>query len=250
MKNHIPVLIAYVVLVLTLQSCTKNIQPTPNNITLPPHVANTIKNNITTDAESVHGIDVSHFQGDIDWHAVASSNIQFVYLKATDGNTYTDPSFHRNTKALSATTLEYGAYHFFEANDQPITQAENFIKVIKDIPLTLSPMVDVEIDDNQTPEVLQQRLKSFLTIVENSTGCKPLIYSNKNFWSLDIGPQFDDYVFWLAEYSQTPQLPAGIKNWDIWQYSQTGKITGIQDKVDLDVIMSGEIGLKRITCRQ
>lgn len=213
--------------------------------------------------QPIHGIDVSHDQGDIDWVKVAGTDVSFVYLKATDGITYKDPRFDSHMAVLSQQrsaqgknaqqntnpkTLLYGAYHFFEAEDDPEKQAQNFIDRLSAYPFSLAPMVDVEVTKDQQPDVIQKRLKIFLDKVQSATGCSPVIYSYKSFWELNIGPSFDEYVFWLADYSQTMNAPAKVKNLVLWQYSEKGRVNGISGSVDLDVVIDGNDGLRRISC--
>ncbi len=200
-----------------------------------------------TSGSIVDGIDVSHDQGQVDWGKVAKANIDFVYLKASDGITYQDPAFNRNTLALSQQKMLVGAYHFFEANDDANKQAQNFLTTIKDKSLTLTPMVDIELTKDVPSSEIQQRLKTFLSIVEKETGCKPMLYSYGDFWTLNIGKSFNEYPFWLADYNTTMTIPAGLENVVLWQYSSKGDVSGIQGDVDLDRSVKGG-HLKQIQC--
>ncbi len=196
----------------------------------------------------VHGIDVSHYQGSIDWPAVAAANIDFAYVKATDGITYTDPAFDTNVASAAGTQLKLGAYHFFEADDDPQQQLANFLNAIKGKPLSLVPMVDVEVTDNQPASQIKRRLTQFLQQLEQATGCTPLIYSYRSFWQTNIGPDFNRYPFWLADYAAKPSPPEGVKNWQIWQYSEQGKVAGIEHPVDMDVVLDGAPRLAQLAC--
>jgi len=199
--------------------------------------------------KEIHGIDISHEQGNIDWVQVERTDVSFVYVKATDGITYHDPKFHANMETLSQDTeLLYGAYHFFEAEDDPEKQADNFLKHILVYPLKLKPMIDVEVTKNQQADLIKKRLQIFINKVVEKTGCSPIIYSYKDFWETNIGPHFNDYVFWLADYSQQMKTPKYADNLQIWQYSESGTVKGISGQVDLDVIVDGVRGLKKITC--
>lgn len=199
--------------------------------------------------ELVHGIDVSHYQGVINWPKVAATRVVFAYMKATEGITYQDPSFNTNIAKASATKLKLGAYHFFEADDEPEQQLNNFLAVIRGKPLNLAPMVDVEVTDQQSAEELKQRLAVFLQQLKKATGCTPLIYSYRSFWQSDIGVQFNDYPFWLADYASKPSPPSGIANWLIWQYSESGTVAGINAPVDMDVMVDGKSSLRQIACK-
>lgn len=196
----------------------------------------------------VEGIDVSHDQGEVNWSQVVNSGIQFVYHKATDGITWQDPMFDKNLQSLGALKVAIGAYHFFEAEDDPQKQAQNFLNTIKSKPLTLAPMVDVETTKNQTSGQIQQRLKTWLELVQKATGCTPIIYSYKDFWQDNIGTQFNLYPFWLADYSARMDAPEGIENLLMWQYSEAGKVPGITGNVDRDRLLSGESGMTALRC--
>ena len=198
--------------------------------------------------KQIHGIDVSHDQGNINWSEVMTTDVGFVYLKATDGITYTDPRFHDYMSILRNKDLLYGAYHFFEAEDDPEKQAQNFIQQISAYPLRLSPMVDIEVTKHQKPEDIKKRLKIFLDKVQSATGCSPVIYSYSSFWKLDIGPEFDQHIFWLADYAKKMDAPEMVNNLTIWQYSEKGRVKGISGPVDLDVIITGEKGLRNMSC--
>ena len=141
-----------------------------------------------------------------------------------------------------------GPYHFFEAEDDPHKQLANFLNTIKKQSLSLTPMVDVELTQDQSAARIKSNLTVFLKQLEQATGCKPIIYSYSSFWQTNIGPGFDSYPFWLADYAKTPTPPVGIKNWQIWQYSQTGKIAGIEHSVDLDVVLGGKHQLDKLQC--
>jgi len=197
----------------------------------------------------IHGIDLSHYQTNVNWKTLSKTPIRFVYLKATDGITYTDPLFHKRAKDLQNYHFESGAYHFFEADDDPQKQAQHFLETISQYPFTLTPMVDVEVTDQQSPETLQKRLKIWLDAVEHATGCRPLIYSYGSFWESNIGSSFNTYPFWLADYQPTPHLPKGMTSWSIWQYTDKGHIDGISGSVDIDVLIKGEETLKALRCQ-
>ncbi|MBJ7536462.1 glycoside hydrolase family 25 protein [Marinomonas transparens] len=227
-------------------------RPTFNGSTLPEthkSLAEQYAQHVGANTKPIHGIDVSYDQGEIDWAKIMQTDVGFVYLKATDGMTYTDPTFHQHMAILSKqTTLLYGAYHFFEAEDDPEKQAENFIQQVSAYSPHLSPMVDVEVTKDQDPVEIRKRLKIFSDKVQAATGCLPIIYSYRSFWDLDIGPNFDQHVFWLADYAQKMDAPAKVKKLTLWQYSEKGRVNGISGPVDLDVIMTGEDGLTAIRC--
>lgn len=230
-----------------------------HSVTLPAHVVDVLRPvNASRQHERqledhknlspIHGIDVSHYQGNIDWSTVASSNIRFAYIKASEGITYRDPRFRSNAENIAKTNLVYGAYHFFDAEDDPEQQLQNFVAAIKDTGINLTPMVDIELSHNQPAAIIQQRLHHFLTGLEEKTGCRPIIYSYGAFWHSYLGTAFNHYPFWLADYAKQPDIPAGLENWHIWQYSEKGTVPGIDQAVDLDVMLEGEQQLSKLQC--
>ncbi len=198
--------------------------------------------------QKARGIDVSHDQGRVVWRDVIASGIDFVYLKASDGMTFLDPMFATNIQALIPHQILVGAYHFFEAGDDPHQQLNNFLRATKGHPLTLAPMVDVEVSRGVKPQVLQKRLRQFLSGVEQATGCTPVIYSYGDFWQTYIGDSFNHYPFWLADYSPEMIRPAGLQHIQLWQHSEQGRLPGIRGAVDLDKALE-QTALETIRCR-
>ncbi|MDW6094238.1 glycoside hydrolase family 25 protein [Vibrio rhizosphaerae] len=195
-----------------------------------------------------HGIDVSHDQGRVAWREVIASGIDFVYLKASDGMTFLDPMFAANMQALVSHPVLVGAYHFFEAEDDPRRQLHNFLQATQGHTLTLAPMVDVEVARGVKPKVLQARLRQFLKGVEQATGCTPVIYSYGDFWQTYIGRSFNHYPFWLADYSAEISRPAGLQHIQLWQHSEQGRLPGIRGAVDLDKALD-HTALETIRCQ-
>lgn len=185
--------------------------------------------------EMLMGIDVSHFQGSIDWQDV-SRHIDFAYIKGSEGITYADPKLSDNAEHLSHLNVPFGVYHFLLPSDDAQQQANNFLKTIKNIPFTLRPVLDVEVTQGMPKTHIQSNAKIWLAIVEKALGCKPIIYSYANFYDANLGKDFNDYPFWLAGYTKTIMPPNTRSNVDIWQYSEKGMVNGIKGGVDLDRI--------------
>ena len=182
----------------------------------------------------LNGIDVSHMQGAIDWQAVAQdpARIAFAYAKATEGVTYTDPAFAANYAAIKAAGLKRGAYHFFRPEDAVQPQVQNFLKALgTPQPDDLPPMLDVEVADGVSPQVLAAGVRQWLEQVSQALSCTPLIYTTAGFWNASVGDAalWNSYPLWIAEYTSSPQpiLPAGATHYAFWQYSQSGKVAGI-----------------------
>ncbi len=183
----------------------------------------------------IHGIDVSHHQGKINWSAVAEQDIQFVFVKATEGESHVDSLFAKNWRSIAHVGLKKGAYHFFRPKVDPKKQAENFIKNVTLISEDLVPVVDVEVLDRVDEKELQESLMVWLEIVENYYGVKPIIYSNQKFFIKYLKPFVQDYPTWVARYNSVSPTVSYEKNWDFWQYGDYGQIRGIDGPVDLNV---------------
>jgi lysozyme len=188
--------------------------------------------------DSLQGIDVSHYQGTVNWSSVKNAGIVFAFAKATDGNTYTDPQFHTNWQAMQAAGILRGAYHFYETNDDPVIQAQNFINAIGSLAANdLPPVVDIEIfKGNFGSASVAANLQTWLDTVEKALSRKPMIYTNTNFWNETINTDFSKYPLWIAEYGVSqPKIPSSWKNWNFWQSSQSGSVAGVTGSVDVDV---------------
>ncbi len=190
-----------------------------------------------TATPQVQGIDVSHLQQTVDWSEVLQAGKAFTFIKATDGITWTDPSFAANWSGAKAAGLLRGAYHFYETDDDPTAQAEHFLSVVQCEPGDLPPVVDFEkIEGGQSTAQVLQDLQTWLDVVAQATGRLPLLYTDSGFWNALGTSAFGRYPLWVAEYGvQTPKLPTGWTSWAFWQFSESGSVAGISVPVDLDV---------------
>jgi lysozyme len=196
------------------------------------------------------GLDVSHFQGTVDWPQVAQAGYAFAFIKATDGITFVDPMFAENWAAAKAAGLLRGAYHFFEADDDPQQQAANYLKTVSLGPGDLPPVLDVE-SSSTSSEVptatIIDSIAAWLQAVAQATGRTPILYTNRTYWDSLGTEQFSGYPLWLAEYGVTsPTLPQGWTNWAFWQFSQSGEISGIATSVDLNLFQGSLQDLQRL----
>nr|MBI1232399.1 hypothetical protein [Cytophagales bacterium] len=188
------------------------------------------------------GIDVSHFQGDIDWGKIKSANIKFAYDKATQGSRYKDPKYVQNKQGAQNVGLVHGSYHFFTSNDSGLAQAEHFCQVVDYKEGDMIPVLDLEqgsIVGEVTVQNFQKEVFDWLNEVERILGVKPIIYTNHPFGDQYLDhPDFSAYELWIAEYGvSTPKIPKQWKEkgWLIWQRSERGKIEGAIGDVDHDL---------------
>lgn len=216
---------------------------------LTPH--DTPNASVTDKRGPVNGIDVSHYQGRIDWQRVAKSGVRFAYIKSTEGNTYLDPRFHANLQGARKAGMVTGAYHFFIPGDEPIRQAEHFLKTAWTGPGSLPPALDLEkVPHHARNHEVGKAALQWLRHVEKKTGCKPVVYSNRSYWQTYLVDDLAEYPFWLAEYARHAHLPTAVSDWTLWQHSQKGQVPGIRGHVDLDRIAGGAAGLRALTCRE
>ena len=188
---------------------------------------------------SVYGIDVSHHQGEINWKRLKSGTpdeppISFAYIKATEGSSHCDKHFAKNWNAAKSNGFVRGAYHYFGTKSSGESQAAMFISKVKLEKGDLPPMVDVE-DEPQDLALYREELKKFLSIVGEHYKVKPIIYTYKKFHTRHIDNiHFADYPLWIARYNVND--PGIESKWILWQCSEKGKLPGIREKVDINVL--------------
>ncbi|UOQ54020.1 glycoside hydrolase family 25 protein [Hymenobacter cellulosivorans] len=183
---------------------------------------------------SIHGIDVSSYQGKIDWKTVAEHNVRFAFIKASEGVTLRDSRFPRNWKQARAAGIYRGAYHYFQPNYDGAKQANLFTRTVPLSPGDLPPVLDVEAPEFHDVAVMRRGVGTWLRLVERHYGVKPILYSNYSFYKRHLAGHFDDYPLWLAHYEvESPKLPRD--KWIIWQHSDEAYIPGIRGTVDFNV---------------
>lgn len=196
------------------------------------------------ETNSTIGVDVSSYQGDIDMHVLKEQNIEFIYMKATEGSSMQDSCFMKNWENAQNAELLSGAYHFFSYDSKGKTQAENFINTVgTDLNGRLVPAVDVEYygDKEQNPpekEDVIKELRIYLEIIEKEYGVKPLIYTRVDIYEKYLKGEFDEYPKWIS--SLYSPLEWNYKDdWMIWQYFNKGELEGYsggEKYIDLNVL--------------
>ena len=180
------------------------------------------------------GIDISSYQGYIDWAKVSSDkDIRFVYIKATEGSTYRSPHYAHNITQARRYGLLVGSYHYITSSSTIQEQFNNFslyaLRSVQD----LIPMLDVEVRGDWSRSQLIDSVSKFCELVEDHYGVQPMIYSTMGFYNKNLAPHFNKHHLYIGRYSSTkPEI-----NWEgeytIWQYSEQGIIPGIDAYVDL-----------------
>ena len=194
--------------------------------------------------ESTIGVDVSSYQANINMNKLKEQNIQFIYIKATEGSKAQDNTFEKNWDNAKKAGLLSGAYHFFSFDSEGKTQAENFINTVDDnMKGRLIPAVDVEYygDKKENPpkkEDVVRELKVFLNAMEKEYGVKPIIYSGAEIYDKYLKGEFDEYKKWISSF-YTPLSWNYKDDWYIWQYLNKGELEGYsggEKYIDLNIL--------------
>jgi lysozyme len=228
--THCDTPIARLLAIATLAGCAD----------LPPDIDSVEQDVISCAAGStVKGVDVSHFDGTVDWAAARGDGITFAIIKATEGTTFVDNHFAANWANTRAHGIIHGAYHFFRPKSDPVAQADFFVKIAGspksgDLP----PVIDLEVTDGLTAAQVAAGARTFLQRVQQATGRVPMIYTSvRVFNSLLGGPAgFSPYSLWVANWNvRCPNIPdPPWTRWTFWQSSATGTVAGFSDPVDVD----------------
>lgn len=198
----------------------------------------------------VHGIDVSSYQGKINWQKVKDMqeddvSIQFAFIKASEGLLTIDPYFRRNWIEASKAGLVRGAYHFLRPKRDGKAQAKLFLQLVNIQKGDLPPVVDIERLDGVSPLKMQMELSNYLNYIEARTKVRPIIYTNLKFYEFYLRGTFDDYPLWIAHYHQS-KLRIDKSRWKFWQHSDRAKIDGIGHVVDFNAFNGDSTDFERV----
>ena len=199
--------------------------------------------------DHVHGIDLSHYQGEVFWETVGqNTKTAYVYLKATEGGDRIDERYERNIDLAHRYGLKVGSYHFFRPKSPLHLQLQNFMTQCRPGEQDLIPMIDIETTGGLPTDVFCDSLFTFLAMVESAYRQPPLIYTYRNFYNKHLVGKLDDYKIMIAMY--TPEEPELVDGRDItmWQYTSKGRIVGVSGYVDKSRFM-GKHGLRDIRFR-
>jgi lysozyme len=190
---------------------------------------------------SVYGIDISKYQGnEINQLNKQTDPLTFIICKATEGITYADPDFSTNWSTIQSKGYVRGAYHFYHCDDSPEQQVEHYLAVVGTLLATdFPPIVDFEelsIDQGIDKASIQPNLLQFLTLLEQKTGRKPLLYTDNNTANTYLtDTAFANYNLWIADYNSTITLPTvwKSKTWTLWQKSENYNLDGNTNDYDV-----------------
>ncbi len=190
--------------------------------------------------QHVHGIDLSHYQGNVFWETVGeNSKIAYVYLKATEGGDNVDSKYKQNIDLAHQNGLKVGSYHFYRARIPQQTQLENFMAQCRPEDQDLLPMIDVETRSGLGEEEFCDSLFKFLHLVEKAYRQKPLIYTGANFYDHNLAGKIDNYKIMIAQYTKRIPVLSDGRDFELWQYTGKGKLKGINGYVDKSRFMEG-----------
>jgi len=182
---------------------------------------------------SVHGIDVSNHQKDIDWRKVSQNGYyKFAFIKATEGKDFKDKCFNKNWNEALKVGILVGAYHYFTISSSGKEQAHNFITVVPKGKGFLPPVIDIE-ESGLAVDKFRKELNDYINIIGQHYGQKPILYVKYASYNQYIKGYFDEYPIWIRDIIKLPYL-SNKRNWLFWQYSSNGRCKGISTFVDLD----------------
>ncbi len=197
----------------------------------------------------IHGIDLSHYQGDVFWQAVGeNAKTAYVYLKATEGGDRIDHRYEQNIEMAKRNGLKVGSYHFYRPKTDQRLQLANFMAQCLPEQQDLLPMIDIETAGGYGTEEFCDSLFKFLQLVEEAYGQKPLLYTYTNFYNKHLCGKLGGYKLMIAQYTDREPVLADGSDFTMWQYTCKGHIDGVVGYVDKSRFM-GRHGLREICFR-
>lgn len=200
--------------------------------------------------QHIHGIDISHYQGNVFWEAIGNnSKMYYVYLKATEGGDLIDAKYEQNIQLAHQYGLKVGSYHFYRARTPQEVQLRNFMAQCRPGEQDLVPMIDVETKSGLSKEAFRDSLSKFLILLEKKYKQKPLIYTGANFYDHYLsGGMLDDYKIMIAQYMAKEPVLVDGRDVTMWQYTGKGHINGVNGYIDKSRFM-GDHKLREIRFR-
>lgn len=201
-------------------------------------------------ARYAQGVDVSHHQGAIDWRALASDNVAFAYIKATEGATHVDARFADNWAQAARVGLYRGAYHFFTLCQPGARQAANFIAIVPRADGALPHALDMEhmgpCREGPSMTDIVGEMRRWLDLVEAHFGARPLIYTTREFHDAHLRGVTGER-FWIRSLGVSPRFRE--RDWVIWQHHNRGHRSGVQGPIDLNAFRGDATALARFASR-
>lgn len=208
----------------------------------------------------VRGIDVSHHNGTVDWPRVAEQDIDFAWIKATEGSAHVDARFAANWAEAQRAGIATGAYHFMSFESPGSDQAHNMIATVPRVSGTLAPVVDLEpygprngLSKGDLPPAAEVRaiLDPLLDALEDHYGIAPVIYTTPSAYRAYLVDAYPDNPIWFRSVAWPPRVPDG-RSWTIWQYSNRDRLDGVsgEDETYVDMnVLSDDVSLDSLMVR-
>jgi len=189
----------------------------------------------------IHGVDVSKYQGEIDWSELRRAGVAFAFMKATEGGDRVDARFGQYWREASAVGIPHAPYHFYYFCTPARVQAQWFIRNVPKSAVRLPPVLDMEWNPaspscklRPEPQTVRREMKIWLDLVERHYGKRPIIYTTVDFHRENIDGHFRDYPFWLRSVAAHPSDIYPGHHWTFWQYTGTGQMPGIKGDTDIN----------------
>ncbi|MFS1519409.1 GH25 family lysozyme [Bacillus sp. SCS-151] len=186
-------------------------------------------------ANNVKGIDVSHWQGNIDWNKVKSDNIEFAYIKASEGTTFVDSNLENNYNNAKQAGIKVGFYHFGTPSQSPLDEASWFLNVTSNYHNDLPHVLDIEQNNQLSKAQITQYCEQWLSSIEERSNYQPILYTYSSFAKSYLESTLGKWPLWIAQYEV--EKPNDNEIWDSWaifQYTDSGTINGITGNVDMN----------------
>jgi lysozyme len=185
---------------------------------------------------TIQGVDVSKYQGSIDWGQVAQNGIAFAFVRVSDGANSVDSRFADNWSGTLNANIPRGAYQFFRASQDPDDQADLLIKTLQQQGLgELPPVMDIEITDGQSNDTVRSNAVEWLERVAQAVGVRPIVYLPPAMAPV-LQNALAEYPLWIANYGAScPRVPTAWNSWSFWQNNEKGSVPGINGDVDTDL---------------
>lgn len=199
----------------------------------------------------IQGIDISHHQGKIDWSKINQKNIQFIFIKATEGGDFKDRLFQTYWKEAYKLNIPTSVYHFFTFCRSGKDQAQHFIQEVPKDAITMLPAIDLEFGGNcrlQRNKNLLAEITDYIQIIENHYQKPVIIYATQDFYQMYLINQFPHNPIWIRDIYRYPKLID--RPWTFWQYANRGAIEGINGFVDLNVFSGNQKEFNKILTQQ
>jgi len=189
----------------------------------------------------IHGIDLSHYQGEVFWeHIGANAKMAYVYLKATEGGDRIDHMYKRNIELAQNNGVKVGSYHFYRPKTEQKRQLENFKMQCLPGDQDLLPMVDIETTGGLSTDEFCDSLMLFIQLVEKEYKQKPLLYTYTNFYNKHLCGKIDGYPLMIAQYTDSEPVLADGRDITMWQYTSKGRIAGVSGYIDKSRFMGAQ----------